>query len=238
MHSITQLLLVALSLSQSAVCWPHEKDYDDKDGEDHKACNNTLPSLYTLTAYKKHDGKYNGMKVESGGGLYLGRATASTYCPDQVRQAGGCPPGIETVFGGTMSPVSEVPGGQDLYVAYDGSIEITVQHSHTFPPNSYPYYVGWTWTAFTCAQAERATKRCVKNNAIYDCSVPTGYFNFKSPDEAAGGIMACPPPDGSGVSETWQVFAVTPGFVKQGCVKLDGLATHAYTGVVPPVWAY
>ncbi|KAK5157678.1 hypothetical protein LTR04_005334 [Oleoguttula sp. CCFEE 6159] len=137
-----------------------------------------------------------------------------------------------------MSPVSEVPGGQDLYVAYDGSIEITVQHSHTFPPNSYPYYVGWTWTAFTCAQAERATKRCVKNNAIYDCSVPTGYFNFKSPDEAAGGIMACPPPDGSGVSETWQVFAVTPGFVKQGCVKLDGLATHAYTGVVPPVWAY
>jgi hypothetical protein len=128
-----------------------------------------------------------------------------------------------------------VPGGQEFYVEFDGSTRITVQHSHYFPPGSYPYYVGWTWTPLNVTSTSPS---CPSNSTLYNCTPPSGIFTFKVPDGPLGyegGLRACPNKYTASVTS---VFAVTPGFNETGCVVLDGLATHGYSGVNPPVWSY
>jgi len=148
-----------------------------------------------------------------------------------------CPNGTELAFSSTLYPYSIVPGGQDTYVQSDGLIQITVQHSHSFPPGSYPEYIGWTWTALPkedhgkwCAGGG---KHCPMHDPLYNCDPPSGYFNFMAPNATKGGVMACPSPFDASATV---IYAVTPGFVRTDCVSLDGLATHNYTG--QPVWAY
>ncbi|OCK84627.1 hypothetical protein K432DRAFT_106049 [Lepidopterella palustris CBS 459.81] len=226
----THYLLGGLSLLPTtfALALPHDRD--------HQPELQTLSNFYTLTVYKPHDRKLNALKVEENyGGFGIYQASTASYCPEQV---GACPNGTELAFdGGTLYPYSIVPGGQDSYVESDGLIQITVQHSHSFPPGSYPEYEGWTWTAFPVFDNHNwwhnHGNRCPKDNPIYNCDPPSGFFDFKAPNATVGGVMACPSTYNSSATV---IYAVTPDFKRTDCVKLDGLATHNYTG--EPVWAY
>ncbi|KAF2261800.1 hypothetical protein CC78DRAFT_570283 [Lojkania enalia] len=223
MMSSLHLLLKAVALLPIALGSPYLQAHR-KDG----------PGLHTLTAYVPGDKVYDGLKVEYGGYLNLFQEKTGQYCPTQVQP--NCPNGTELVFSGTFYPSSMVPGGQEFYVSGDGSTHITVQHSHAFPPGSYPYYYGWTWTSFTNRPAPSAA--CPTDDPLYNCDIPTGYFTFKAPDGPEGyegGLKACRNVYDESVTS---VYAVTPGFNLTGCVKMKGLATHAYSGVNPPVWAY
>ncbi|KAF2797147.1 hypothetical protein K505DRAFT_415251 [Melanomma pulvis-pyrius CBS 109.77] len=195
---------------------------------------NEGPGLHTLTAYAPNNTKYNGLKVEYGGYLNLFQEKTGQYCPGPPLVP-NCPNGTDTVFAGTFYPSSMVPGGQEFFVDVDGATRITVQHSHSFPPGSYPYYYGWTWTALS---SNASSISCPSNSTLYNCGAPSGYFTFKAPDgppSYQGGLKACPNKyNTNGTS----VYAVTPLFNLTGCVELEGLATHTYTGVNPPVWAY
>ncbi|TGO10804.1 hypothetical protein BTUL_0125g00180 [Botrytis tulipae] len=78
----------------------------------------------------------------SGGRLYIGKKTSS-YCPLEA----GCPAGTSTTFvavGSTLSLNTEVPGGQQVYIATDHSVSFTQAHSG----NTHGGVVsGWTYTA-------------------------------------------------------------------------------------------
>ncbi|KAF2104248.1 hypothetical protein NA57DRAFT_70464 [Rhizodiscina lignyota] len=202
-----------------------------------RAQNNTLSNQYTLTAYASHNTTLNGLKINWGGALNLFQANVSTYCPFVGNQSSLCPNGTDTVFVGTLYPDSEVPGGQDLYVNVDGLISITVQHSHSFPPGSWPEYYGWTWTPLLkpTGQTAKQLPGCPRNNDLYNCDIPSGYFDFKAPNATRGGVMACPNEYNTNVTS---VYAVTPEFNRTGCVELVGMGTHNYTGPTPPVWSY
>ncbi|KAF1937503.1 hypothetical protein EJ02DRAFT_458673 [Clathrospora elynae] len=70
--------------------------------------------------------------------FYLGGPGPSSYCP--VAQVGSaCPPGNSTVLAGgdkTLALGVIVPGGQQVYVAPDGSLSYTGAHSAYIPPGS------------------------------------------------------------------------------------------------------
>lgn len=107
---------------------------------------------------------------------------------------------------------------------------ITVQHSHSFPPGSFPEYEGWTWNALPVQQ--RPLKDCPIFSDLYNCNPPTGYWTFQVPNATVGGVKAC---ESNG---SVHIYAVTPNFNQTGCVTLEGLGTHPYSGPNPPVWAY
>ncbi|GAB7347285.1 hypothetical protein MBLNU459_g3371t1 [Dothideomycetes sp. NU459] len=69
----------------------------------------------------------------NGNAFYLGKSTSS-YCPTEV--VDDCPAGNGTSFtggDGTLDLSVEVPGGQQVYVAADGSLGFTVAHSGYIP---------------------------------------------------------------------------------------------------------
>jgi hypothetical protein len=81
-----------------------------------------------------------------GNKFYLGGAGPSSYCPPSVGSA--CPSGNSTVFTGGDSTLSLgviVPGGQQVYVAPDGALSYTVEHSAYIPNDS--YVTGFSKTA-------------------------------------------------------------------------------------------
>lgn len=74
-----------------------------------------------------------------GGKFYLGAGDPTSYCPAESIGAANCPPGNTTVFAGgdkTLSLGVVVPGGQQVYVAPDGSLSYTVAHSASIPAGS------------------------------------------------------------------------------------------------------
>ncbi|OCK77785.1 hypothetical protein K432DRAFT_407011 [Lepidopterella palustris CBS 459.81] len=195
---------------------------------------NALASPYTLTAYLPGNAKYDGLKAQYGEALNLFQEKVAQYCP--LKPQSSCPNGTDTVFAGSLYPLSEVPGGQDLYVSATGSILITVQHSHSIPPGSYWEYQGWSWTALPAKTPHCSTYP--RYNPLYNCDPPTGYFTFRAPDAptgSKGGVMACSNEYNANVTS---LYAVTPSFNRTGCVELVGLGTHNYIGVSPPVWSY
>ncbi|KAF2120266.1 hypothetical protein BDV96DRAFT_642109 [Lophiotrema nucula] len=190
------------------------------------------PGLHTLTAYAPENNIYNGLKVEYKSSLNVFQEKTSSICPIAPAE---CPNGTDTVFLGVFNPSSEVPGGQIFYVEFEGLTRITVQHTHSFPPGAYPYNYPWTWHAFDSIPSPAA---CPTDDELYNCGVPTGYFTFKAPngpESYEGGLKACPNENDASVIS---VYGVTLAFNRTGCVDLEGLATHTYTGVNPPVWAY
>ncbi|KAF2431012.1 hypothetical protein EJ08DRAFT_207871 [Tothia fuscella] len=191
---------------------------------------NNLSSLYTLTAYTLNDCTHNGLKVNN---LNLFQAKVGQYCPFTGNQSYFCPNGTDMAFGGTLTPIVLVPGGQDLYVNVDGTIAITVQHSHSIPPGAWWNYYGWTWTALPVIQSP--LHDCPLNNPEYNCEPPTGFWNFQAPNAMVGGVKACPNKYQPSVTS---LYAVTPDFNRTDCIGLAGLGTHNYTGPSPPVWAY
>jgi hypothetical protein len=210
---------------------------------------NNLSSIYTLTAYAPRNLLYNGLKVND---LGLFQATVFQYCPWTGNQSSFCPNGTDMAFVGTLTPVGflplihlrmslltkeqsvEVPGGQDLYVSANGELDITVQHSHSFPPGSYPEYIGWKWYRLPVNQPP--VFGCPTDDPMYNCEPPTGFFVFRAPSATVSGVVACPQTFGNTTSVS--LWAVTPQFNRTDCVALEGLGTHPYSGVNPPVWAY
>ncbi|KAF2197067.1 hypothetical protein GQ43DRAFT_403814 [Delitschia confertaspora ATCC 74209] len=72
-----------------------------------------------------------------GGKFFLGGPGPTSYCPEQVQP--NCPNGTETLLVGgdqTLSLSVMVPGGQQVYVAPDGSLSYTAPHSAYVPEGS------------------------------------------------------------------------------------------------------
>lgn len=73
----------------------------------------------------------------NGGSFWIGKKTASS-CPTSVGKA--CPPGNSTSFAsdntGTLSLNTEVPGGQQVYIAPNGLLSYTPAHSASIPTGS------------------------------------------------------------------------------------------------------
>ncbi|ORX92628.1 hypothetical protein BCR34DRAFT_629481 [Clohesyomyces aquaticus] len=105
------------------------------------------------------------LPLNANGGKFILGGEPSSYCPEQVKDA--CPAGTSTVLAGgygTLSLGVVVPGGQQVYVAPDGSLSYTQPHSAYIPEGS--VRVGWSREAQT-------------DNVI-------GFLNFVS------GLIACP----------------------------------------------
>lgn len=102
-----------------------------------------------------------------GGKFWLGGPGPSSYCPEQVQP--NCPPGTDTSFvGGTeyLSLNVMVPGGQQIYIAPDGSMSYTQAHSAYVPPGSIRDgwsktegeqfgYLSWSCGLLACPAAEQ-----------------------------------------------------------------------------------
>ncbi|KAF1835054.1 hypothetical protein BDW02DRAFT_588480 [Decorospora gaudefroyi] len=70
-----------------------------------------------------------------GGKFYLGGGGPSSYCPTSIDPS-ACPAGNTTVLAGGDGALSlgvVVPGGQQVYVAPDGSLSYTTAHSASKP---------------------------------------------------------------------------------------------------------
>jgi len=141
--------------------------------------------------------------------FWLGGNTAS-YCPTTVNP---CPPGNVTVILGGYSMDTEVPGGQQIYVAPDGSLSFTQAHSIYIPTGS-------ALGPFTVT-----------------AGVPDARYSFTG--WGASGFMACP--NTASDPTSWQVFAAlqnatVPTKNVNDCLGFDALALN-YTGTVP-AWQY
>lgn len=113
-----------------------------------------------------------------GGKVFIGGNTAA-FCP-QAQVGDACPPGNTTVFSGgdkTLSMGVLVPGGQQAYIAPDGSLSFTQAHSVAIPEGSVVDQFSYTAPA---------------NGAAF------GYLNFET------GFVACPTKEPSQTG--YQVF--------------------------------
>ncbi|KAI6347039.1 hypothetical protein MCOR25_010931 [Pyricularia grisea] len=93
-------------------------------------------SKFTLTAWNPALPQVHGKSIaNSGRHWWVGGETVS-YCPDVVKDQGGCPPGNVTsmVYSGGMNTV--VPGGQGYYLNANWNVEITQAHSAYIPLGS------------------------------------------------------------------------------------------------------
>ena len=131
-----------------------------------------------------------------GGKFYLGGGPPSSYCPPQVGTA--CPSGNYTTFAGgdgTLSLAVVVPGGQQVYVAPDGTMSYTSPHS-VFKPNG-SIVDGWSKT-----EGENF-----------------GYLTFDQ------GLIACPPAnETNGTYPGYQVYGQLPNITfAPGCLGFNAL---------------
>jgi hypothetical protein len=93
--------------------------------------------------------------------LWLNKPTAS-YCPPNIQELGGCPPGNSTNFAGgdnTLGMGTSVPGGQQVYIdAETGAVKYTIAHSAAIPEGD--IQTGWNLTYLTAPTASpSATSR-------------------------------------------------------------------------------
>lgn len=109
------------------------------------------------------------------------------------------------------SKSDEVPGGQMVYVAPDGSLSYTVAHSASIPPGS-------ATTTFTHTPSNPSTGQL-------------GTFGFTG--LGATGFVACPLAGGS----AYQVFADVSGKDWSQCIGFDAL-TSDYTAAPVAAWEY
>ncbi|EPE29402.1 IgE-binding protein [Glarea lozoyensis ATCC 20868] len=135
---------------------------------------------------------------ENGLKFWIGKPT-TTYCPSEV--VTNCPNGtftqlIASTDSEGISMNVEVPGGQQAYVANDGSLSVTQAHSGSTGTNGLrgPF-------SYTPAASEGTV----------------GQLSFNG-----NGFLACP----SAEASVYQIFAAGyPGFVApEGCIGV-GLAT-------------
>ena len=130
-----------------------------------------------------------------GGKFYLGGGGPSSYCPESVGSA--CPSGNSTVFAGgdgTLALGVVVPGGQQVYVAADGSLSYTVAHSANIPAGS---------------TVDQFSKTAPSNGNSF------GYLNFET------GFVACPV---GAANQGYQVYGQTQNFeASSDCLGFSAL---------------
>jgi hypothetical protein len=141
--------------------------------------------------------------------LWLNKPTAS-YCPPNIQELGGCPPGNSTNFAGgdnTLGMGTSVPGGQQVYIdAETGAVGYTIAHSAATPEGS--ILTGWNLTDSTNGQ-------------------PFGYLANEF-----GGFIACP----AGNSSSWQVFvALECVEFDDDCLGFNAIASN---GTQAAAWQY
>ncbi|KAI1125614.1 hypothetical protein F5Y10DRAFT_226818 [Nemania abortiva] len=134
----------------------------------------------------------------SGGKFYINRNT-STYCPEGVSgldcslYAGSGTTFVTSNETTTMSLVVTVPGGQQVYVAPDGSLSYTQAHSAYIPEGS-------IITGFSRQQSVAFGAPVVLSNAGQSWNL-------------------CPVTEGEPKERTYQIFAV-PGLL-EGCLRTE-----------------
>lgn len=91
---------------------------------------------FTLDVYFSNLPPVSGSLQANGGSFWIGKNTSS-YCPDNV---GDCPSGNSTSFvsdsNGALSLNTEVPGGQQVFIAPNGLLSYTSPHSSYIPTGS------------------------------------------------------------------------------------------------------
>jgi len=171
--------------------------------------NGGVPSTFTVISARSGSPIHLLPLNAAGEKFYLGGQPA-TYCPTEVNP---CPPGDVTALIRGYSLDTEVPGGQQIYVAPSGALSFTQAHSISIPTGS----------------------------AIGPFSVSPGasFATYSTTAFGATGFMACP--NQATNPSQWQVFAAlqnatVPTGKVSDCLGFDALATN-YTGPVA-AWQY
>lgn len=132
----------------------------------------------------------------SGNSIWLNKKTSS-YCPENIKDIGGCPAGNTTTFAGgedTLSMGVVVPGGQQVYIDPDtGAVKYTQAHSAAMPEGA--IQTGWTVS-------------------------PGNGFGILS--NSNGAFIACPAKD-----DSYQVFiGLECVDFDEACLSFDALASN------------
>ncbi|KAF7934012.1 uncharacterized protein EAE97_008373 [Botrytis byssoidea] len=134
----------------------------------------------------------------NGGRLYIGKETSS-YCPESVGSA--CPKGNSTTFvsnGNTLGLNTEVPGGQQVYIATDYSVSYTQPHSADTHGG---VASGWTYTAG-------------ENGSLGSLSFPD--YGFIACREGDGVYAVLLTPGGSGTENCTGIAVATVPYTGEG----------------------
>ncbi|KAI4863313.1 hypothetical protein F4820DRAFT_427303 [Hypoxylon rubiginosum] len=155
---------------------------------------------------------FTGNAINASGGKFWVNKDTSAYCPDGIEGL-DCTlyPGSRTVFAGGNNTVSldvSVPGGQQVYVAPDGSLSYTTAHS-AFMPN------GSIVTGFSRSRSE-----------AFGAPIYWG-MDGRS-------WLICPVGEGEPREKTYQLF-ILAGNQKEDCL-LTGVRTYTSSG--PDAWQY
>jgi hypothetical protein len=112
------------------------------------------------------------------------------------------------------------PGGQDAYIAADGSLMYNQAHDHSIPANA-------TYSGGAACNAGTA------GGGAFD--VGFTYQNATGPGDMGRAYLpvgytwlACPA--AAGAPSNWQVFAKTPTFALEGCVSFKAGSTVETNG--------
>ena len=157
------------------------------------ACSAAAPAASSAASAPADNGYFGVVSSRSGsaihfqtlnarsGKFYLGGPGPTTYCPADSIGASNCPAGNTTVLSGgdnTLGLGVVVPGGQQVYVASNGSLEYTQAHSAAIP-------TGATQTGFS--------REAPSGGNTF------GYLHFDT------GFVACPAGEGQGYQVFGQV---------------------------------
>jgi len=219
MHSIFLLLIAAVLTALGAQATP--------EAQPTKTCTNsssiavatpfTAPATeptgpFQVYGYRQGYDVVHQFWNAEGQKFYLG-GSPSTYCPSNIQNLTGCPPGDATVFSGLDELYVEVPGGQQVYVDITGYVGYTQAHSDFYPPGA---FLG----LFTYFQPSYEQYGYLSTDAF-----------------GAQGFMACPTPYG-----TYQIFAAfvnatVPLGNISACIGFDAV-TAPYSGTGDAAWQY
>ncbi|KAG8424808.1 hypothetical protein J3458_001570 [Metarhizium acridum] len=170
----------------------------------------TVDSAVVVFAILRDTPIHHGLFAANGSAIWIGKDTAS-YCPPVVEERGECPKGKDTSFwvNDRCGMNAIVPGGQQAYVAPEGTISYTAPHSAYIPPGSIT-------TGFHL--------------------VPTQFEGFWEFAIDSHELMACPETPGQG---PWQVIVVRENSSVPSRDPTDCLKFKAYAKAVKdPVWEY
>ncbi|KAI1416954.1 hypothetical protein F5Y13DRAFT_185785 [Hypoxylon sp. FL1857] len=144
-----------------------------------------------------------GNAINASGGKFFVNRNTSAYCPEVDGLDCSAYPGSKTVFVGgnnTLSLDVAVPGGQQVYIAADGSLSYTVAHSAALPD-------GAVATGFERTRSESFGAPVVLGHS--------GQF-----------WLMCPVSEGEPRERTYQIYV---GSGKEGCINTS-VRTYTSSG--------
>ncbi|KAL9133650.1 MAG: hypothetical protein Q9175_005171 [Cornicularia normoerica] len=143
------------------------------------------------------------------GHFWLGKATSSSCRAESKRD---CPTGTETVLvvsgGGHAGLDTDVPAGQDIYVAKDGALSFTAAHEEDVTSIAYPR--GFSYVNSTYGHA---------------------FGSFRFTGTPSKGWLAC----SVAKNGPWQVYAEIKRTNNTGCLEFEAKG-ETYDGA--RVWQY